>query len=342
MIDGLLRLIEQAQGMLFEGAIQPVLYQLGLMDWSEEAFDSVEFAMFGGLEIALAYMLCRPLELWRPVESWAERHAVRTDIVYTLVNRLGIVPAIIFLLLTPIGATIDGYLRFKGYIPPTLEQLIPPLVAWPFLTFLIYIVLLDLGEYWRHRLQHRLPWWWALHSLHHDQRQMTLWADDRNHLLDDVLKSVWSGPIALLIGIAPLEYPLVMIAFRLVESLSHTNVQLSFSRLGTPFLVGPQYHRLHHAIEHARPPFDRSMGCNFAVILPIWDVIFRTWRRAEEYPRTGVASLAGPPIHCGYLRHQLEGFRRLGIALAHLADRRRPDFVAALSRRDGRGQDAAA
>jgi len=71
------------------------------------------------------------------------------------------------------------------------------------------------------------------------------------------------------------------------------------------------------------------MGCNFAVILPIWDVIFRTWRRAEEYPRTGVASLAGPPIHCGYLRHQLEGFRRLGIALAHL---RRPPPARLLSR----------
>jgi sterol desaturase/sphingolipid hydroxylase (fatty acid hydroxylase superfamily) len=259
-----------------------------------------------------------------------------------MVHRLGIVPAIIFLLLTPIGAMIDGYLRFKGYIPPTLEQLIPPLGAWPFVTFLIYIVLIDLGEYWRHRLQHRLPWWWALHSLHHDQRQMTLWADDRNHLLDDVLASVWSGTIALLIGVAPLEYPLVMISFRLVESLSHTNVRLGFGRLGTPFLVGPQYHRLHHAIEHARPPFDRSMGSNFAVILPIWDVIFRTWRRADEYPRTGVASLAGTPIRCGYLRHQLEGFRRLGAALAHIADRRRPDFVAAFSRRHQRGQDAAA
>jgi sterol desaturase/sphingolipid hydroxylase (fatty acid hydroxylase superfamily) len=219
---------------------------------------------------------------------------------------------------------------------------VTPLFNHPFATFLVYMVVLDFAEYWRHRLQHRLPWWWALHSLHHDQRQMTLWADDRNHLLDDVLASVWSGTIALLIGIAPLEYPLVMIAFRLVESLSHTNVRLGFGRLGTPFLVGPQYHRLHHAIEHARPPFDRSVGSNFAVILPIWDVIFRTWRRADEYPRTGIASLAGAPVRCGYLRHQLEGFCRLGAALAHIVDRRRPDFVAAFSRRHQRGQDAAA
>jgi sterol desaturase/sphingolipid hydroxylase (fatty acid hydroxylase superfamily) len=332
MIDGLLRLIEEVQGAIFEAAVEPTLYRLGLMDWSEELFDGVGFALFGAIEIALAYVLFRPLELWRPVDRWSERCAVRTDVVYTLVHKLGIVPAIIFILLTPIGAAIDGYLRFRGYIPPEIEQLIPALREWPFATFLVYIVLIDLGEYGRHRLQHRLPWWWALHSLHHDQRQMTLWADNRNHLLDDVLASVWSGTLALLIGIAPAEYPLVMIAFRLVESLSHTNVQLGFGRIATPCLVGPQYHRLHHAIEHARAPFKRTMGCNFAVILPVWDVVFGTWRRDAGFPPTGVASLAGPAIRCGYLRHQLEGFRRLGAALAHAADRRQPGFVAAFSR----------
>jgi sterol desaturase/sphingolipid hydroxylase (fatty acid hydroxylase superfamily) len=332
MIDALLRLIDQAQGAIFEDAVQPALYQFGLMDWSDDLFAGVGFALFGALEIALAYLLFRPLEWWHPVERWGDRRAVRTDVVYTLVHRLGVVPAILFLLLTPIAATIDGTLRFQGVIPPTLEQLIPPLLGWPFATFLLYLVVIDLGEYWRHRLQHRLPWWWALHSLHHDQRQMTLWADDRNHVLDDVLTAVWRGTIALLIGVAPAEFPLVMIAFRLVENLSHTNVQLRFGWLGTILLVGPQYHRLHHSIEHARLPFDRTMGCNFAVILPVWDIIFGTWRRDRGFPRTGVAELAGPAIRYGYLRHQLEGVRRLGAALARIADRRRPGFVAALSR----------
>ena len=60
----------------------------------------------GALEIILRPhpFLFRPLELWQPVERWAERRAVRTDVVYTLVHRLGVVPAIVFLLLTPIGA----------------------------------------------------------------------------------------------------------------------------------------------------------------------------------------------------------------------------------------------
>ncbi len=337
MIEQFLRVIDQVQGTIFEGVVQPVLYQLGLMDWAEDVFDGVGVALFGALALALAYLLFRPLELWRPVEHWAERRAVRTDVVYTLVHKLGIVPALLFVVLTPIGAMIDGYLRFQGYIPPALEQFLPALRDWPFVTFLTYIVVLDLGEYWRHRLQHRLPWWWALHSLHHDQRQMTLWSDDRNHLLDDALAMVWSGTLALLIGVAPEEFPLVVIVFRLIESLSHTNVRLGFGQLGSALLVGPQYHRVHHAIEHAHPPFDRTMGCNFAVILPVWDVIFGTWRPARKddgavFPPTGVAALAGPAVRCGYLRHQLEGLRRLGAAFRHLADRQVPGFVAAFPR----------
>ena len=336
MIDQLLGAIDQLQGAIFEAAFQPLLYQLGLIDWSEEVFEGTGFALFGAIEIVLAFLLFRPLEWWRPVERWSEKRAVRTDVVYTLVNRLGVVPLAIFLLLTPIGAVIEGYLRFEGYIPPTLEQLIPVLREWPFVTFLAYIALIDLAEYWRHRLQHRLSWWWALHSIHHDQRQMTFWADDRNHVLDDVLTAVWRGTFALLIGVAPAEYPLVMIGFRLVESLSHTNVRLGFGRIGTALLVGPQYHRLHHAIEHARAPFDRAMGCNFAVIFPIWDVIFGTWRRDQVFAETGVAELAGAQVSCGFLRHQLEGFRRFGAELAHLVDRRRPGFAAAFGRKKPR------
>jgi len=342
MIDWLLRGIAEVQGAIFEHALQPALFDLGLMDWSEDLFDGLEFALFGALEIILAYLIFRPLELWRPVERWDDRRAVRTDVVYSLVARLGIVPAILFLLLTPIAATIDGTMRFQGYIPPTIEQLIPPLRSWPFVTFLIYVAVIDLAEYWRHRLQHRLSWWWALHSIHHDQRQMTFWSDDRNHLLDDVLTAIWRGAVALMIGVAPAEYPLVMIAFRLVESLSHTNARLGFGRIGDLLLVGPHYHRLHHALEHARPPFDRTMGCNFAIILPVWDWLFGTFRRDPVFSATGVAELNGAAVRGGYLRHQWDGFRRLGAALARLVDRRRPGFVAALPGSRERPQEAGA
>jgi hypothetical protein len=58
-------------------------------------------------------------------------------------------------------------------------------------------------------------------------------------------------------------------------------------------------------------------------------VIFGTWRHHPAYPQAGVASLTGTAVRCGYLRHQWEGFRRLGAAVSRLFDRRRPGFIAA-------------
>jgi sterol desaturase/sphingolipid hydroxylase (fatty acid hydroxylase superfamily) len=331
VLDALMRPIETVQGAVFQTVIEPALYALGLMDWSEDAFDGVEFVLFGGLAVLVAYAVCRPLELWWPIEprgaTWRSRRAVRADIVYTLVHRIGVVPLFLFLLLNPIGTLIDGTLRFHGVIPPALEQMVPVLAGRPFATFIAYVAIIDCGEYWRHRLQHRLGWWWALHSLHHDQRRMTLWSDDRNHLIDDLLAAMWSATLALMIGVEPGEFPLVLILFRLVESLSHANVRLGFGRIGTALLVGPQFHRTHHAIDHAAPPFDRRGGCNFAVILPLWDILFGTWNPAPGFPPTG---LGGVEADCGYLRHQLAGLRRFAAAVRHALDRRRPGFRAAL------------
>jgi len=62
------------------------------------------------------------------------------------------------------------------------------LPLWNPLTWIAYIVLDDFTGYWIHRAQHHFNWWWSLHSLHHAQRQMTMWSDNRNHLLDDLLR----------------------------------------------------------------------------------------------------------------------------------------------------------
>ena len=40
---------------------------------------------------------------------------------------------------------------------------------------------------------------------------MTFWSDDRNHLLDDIIGFVWFTAIALLIGIPPMQFPLLVL-----------------------------------------------------------------------------------------------------------------------------------
>jgi hypothetical protein len=83
----------------------------------------------------------------------------------------------------------------------------------------IYLVVFDFVDYWMHRGQHRFNWWWSLHSLHHSQRQMTLWSDNRNHLLDDVLRDSLLVLLAQAIGVPPGQFVAVVAFTQLSESL---------------------------------------------------------------------------------------------------------------------------
>ncbi|WP_043361167.1 sterol desaturase family protein [Belnapia sp. F-4-1] len=299
-------------GWLFETLVQPAFYALGLMDWAEDAYDWLDFGLYGLLTIAVVYLVCRPLEAWRPVEPVADRRAVRTDMVYTFLARLGVLPLVAFVLLASLQSRWEGWLTEAGLLPPTLEELFPPLRASPLLAFLVYVVVLDFGEYWRHRAQHGFRWWWALHAIHHAQRQMTFWTDDRNHILDDVLAALWFGGIALLIGVPPGQFPLILLVLRLAESMSHANVRLSYGRLGERLIVSPRFHRLHHGELSAG-----ATGKNFAVLLPVWDWIFGTadWNRGA-FPRTGAPGMDEAMATGGWLRQQWVGFRRVALALA--------------------------
>ena len=314
MLDTLANLFTAVHAWLFETLVQPALYQHGFMTYAEQAFSALEVSLYGVLEIGLMLLLLRPLESWRPVERWQDRKAVRVDVLYTFLHRLGVVPLAVFLLLQPLEQTIDGTLRLHGFIPPSLEELWPWLTTHPFASFCAYLAILDFAEYWRHRLQHRFNWWWALHALHHSQRQLSFWADRRNHLLDDVLSDLWVVLVALLIGVPPAYFLGILVLTRLIESLSHTNVRLSFGRLGDRLLVSPHYHRQHHGIGVGHE--GHAKGCNFAPLFPLWDLLFGTAHLVPDYPATGIRDqLNGVDYGEGFIRQQLLGIKRLTRAL---------------------------
>lgn len=298
------------QGWLFESVILPALYAFGLMDLAEPAFDATEFVLIGLVQIALVYGVLRPLEAWRPAERWSDRRDVRTDVLYTFLNRLGIVPIAIYALLTPLVDAFDAQLRILGYIPPNLEDLVPALALSPLAAFCAYVLVLDFADYWRHRLQHRLGLWWALHSLHHSQRHMTFWNDDRNHLLDELIAGLWFAGVAFLIGVPPEQFVAAVLFTRFVESLSHVNAQLDFGAIGSRILVGPRFHRTHHAIGVGHEGAHR--GCNFATLFPLWDLVFGTANFSYRGMATGVSDqLLGRDYGRGFLAQQWLGLKRL-------------------------------
>jgi sterol desaturase/sphingolipid hydroxylase (fatty acid hydroxylase superfamily) len=311
MFDWFLDLWVDSSGAVYEAVVQPALYAAGLMEYADQLQEWLDFALLGLVQIAMVYGVCRPLEALHPVEPVADNRAIWTDVIYTLLARLGLLPLIAFVLLSSAQRMVNGWLADTGFIPPTLETLVPALREMPVLALLLYVVIIDFFEYWRHRFQHMFGWWYALHSVHHAQRQMTFWTDDRNHLLDDAITALWVGVVALLIGVPPAQFVLIIMLRQLAESLSHANVRLSFGRVGERILVSPRFHRIHHGILSAG-----ENGRNYAVLLPVWDWIFGTADfDRQSYPRTGDPEAPESLATGSWLRQQIDGFRQFGKAL---------------------------
>jgi sterol desaturase/sphingolipid hydroxylase (fatty acid hydroxylase superfamily) len=301
------------QTWLFEGLVSPVLYALDLMEWYEPAFNAVEFVMLGIVQIVVIALVMRPIERRFGAEQGGER-LVGVDRVYTALNKLGVVPLLVFVVAYPITNELDYLVRVLGFAPPRLERLIPGLHDSALVSFLAYFVLYDFAAYWMHRAQHRFGWWWALHSLHHSQRRVTAWTDDRNHILDELLVTLVLSVFAQFVGVQPDDFVLILIVGRLVESFSHTGLDLGFGRLGARLLVAPRFHRLHHALADARDPHIHDH--NFAAVFPVWDVLFGT-ARFDAPPRpTGIDDREIDADNGrGWLGQQARVFRRFAMAL---------------------------
>jgi sterol desaturase/sphingolipid hydroxylase (fatty acid hydroxylase superfamily) len=319
-MNWLINAVAWLQTWLFESAVQPALYALDLAVYTDPAYDSLEWLIWGALEVAVLFAVLRPLESLFPAERWADRREVGVDVLYTMLYRLGIVPLAFFFLLTPVVDAAESALRLEGFRTLNLEELFPALATRPLAAFLVYLLVLDVADYWRHRLQHRFEWWWSLHALHHSQRRMSFWTDNRNHLLDDLIGSVWFAGIALVIGVSPGQFLLIVIATRMLESFSHANVRVWFGSVGERVLVSPRYHRRHHAIGFGHEGAYR--GCNFAVLFPVWDVLFRTADFSSGYPATGIRDqLAGARYGERFWEQQWLGLKRLVLSLAPVRTR---------------------
>ena len=296
MIDWLTDLFSALQGWFFEAAVQPLVYAVGLGGWTEDAFDATGWLLVGFIQIIVLLAVIGPLQRWRSVEPVVDRHAIRIDVLYTLIHKLGLFRLALFFTLQPFFDDALGSLRTAGWGTFHLDEVWPGVTDVPVVAFAIYLVVLDFVGYWIHRGQHQFNWWWGLHSLHHSQRQMTMWSDDRNHLVDDIVHDAIIVIVAQLIGVAPGQFIAVVAFTQLSESLQHANLRLSFGAIGERLWVSPRFHRLHHSIGLGHESHGKSTlgGHNFGVLLPWWDMLFRTANFEDRYDPTGIRDQVEP------------------------------------------------
>jgi len=314
-VDSLTDWFGQVQQAVFEAAVQPLALAVGAANLLPDAFEGTGWLLVGLLQIAVMLAVIGPLERLWPVEPIVDRAAVRVDVIYTLIHRLGLFKLVMFFTAENWLEAGIGELRALGLPTFHLDQLIPGVTDIPLVAFLIYLLVFDFANYWVHRAQHQFEWWWALHSLHHSQRQMTMWSDNRNHLLDDVIRDLLFVTLAILIGVGPGQFVALVALSQLSESFQHADLKIWFGRVGERLWVSPRFHRLHHSIGIGHESAGKGTlgGFNFGVLLPWWDMVFGTANFERRFDPTGVRDQVeqGRDYGRGFWSQQLQGLRRL-------------------------------
>ncbi|HEV3432155.1 MAG TPA: sterol desaturase family protein [Paraburkholderia sp.] len=303
------------QTLLYVNVLQPALFDAGFMDVDEDTFDALYWVIVGVLEMVAMYALLRPLEALMPAEKWGDRKGVGVDAVYTWVTRLGILNLFFFFAMQPAFDRAQSWLRLHGVMSVDIDNLWPGVTTVPIVAFAIYLVVLDLFGYWYHRLSHRYSLWWELHAVHHSQRKMSFWCDNRNHLLDVLGQSCMFAGIALVIGVPPAQYVVLVALTNFVQNVQHANIRLHFGWLGERLLVSPRFHRRHHAIGYGHE--GTTYGCNFGVLFPWWDMLFGSASFNERIEPTGIRDqLEGARYGEGFWAQQGLAFSRIARRLA--------------------------
>lgn len=140
------------------------------------------------------------------------------------------------------------------------------------------VLLLDGWTYLWHRLNHRIPFLWRFHRVHHADARMDVTTAHRFHIGEIFLSSLLRLPLIVLFGVYVWELLLYETLMFAVVQFHHANIALP-PRLDQALrlvIVTPGMHKVHHS--RLRPETDS----NYSAFLSIWDRLFHSFRTRER------------------------------------------------------------
>jgi sterol desaturase/sphingolipid hydroxylase (fatty acid hydroxylase superfamily) len=168
------------------------------------------------------------------------------------------------------------------------------------LAIALSVALVFVGNYWGHRLTHRVPLLWRFHAVHHSIEQMDWVASGRLHPLDSAFTQAVTIVPLFLLGYSGRVFASVGAVVALLALFQHANVRLRF-----PFvrwiIPTPEWHHWHHAID--AEAHDKNFG------LPVVDKLFGTAYLPKGKRPVGFGTTEPVPKE-GYFRHLVYPFTR--------------------------------
>lgn len=148
-----------------------------------------------------------------------------------------------------------------------LSNIIP---GTPVVKFVVGFLLMDMTFYWWHRINHRVPFFWRFHNMHHCDPDLDVTTSFRFHACEILFSSGFRALQTGLIAVQPATYAAYELVFTCATMLHHSNLNLpvTIERALNKIIVTPRMHGIHHSI------VQNEADSNYSVIFRWWDFIF--------------------------------------------------------------------
>ena len=212
---------------------------------------------------ALAFLLILGIESLRPLRAAREPKLRRLGRNLAVA---GISAATVELLQIPILLPVSQWAAEQRI---GLLHWIPISGAW---RIAAGVVLLDYALWFWHFANHRVPFLWRFHSVHHVDRDMDVSTGIRFHFGELGLSVFFRAAQIALIGADPLAVALWQSLLFVSVLFHHSNTRLSagLERILVRIVVTPRMHGIHHS------NFRNETDSNWSSLLSAWDSLHGT------------------------------------------------------------------
>jgi sterol desaturase/sphingolipid hydroxylase (fatty acid hydroxylase superfamily) len=142
----------------------------------------------------------------------------------------------------------------------------------PALRIVLGFLLLDYTLYVWHRLNHRTPFLWRFHAVHHIDLDLDTTTGLRFHFGELALAAGFRAAQVLLLGVdrGTLHLWQQMLTLSVIFHHSNLDLPIDFERRLVPFLVTPRMHGIHHSTR------SEETNSNYSSLLSWWDRLHRS------------------------------------------------------------------
>jgi sterol desaturase/sphingolipid hydroxylase (fatty acid hydroxylase superfamily) len=233
-------------------------------------------------------MLTLTIESWLPAAGgrpYRMRHAAR-NLTLGALNAFAVA-----MLAAPLIANVAGWAEWSRFGLLNLLSL-PPVIAT-----VTAVLLFDGWLYLLHRANHKIPFLWRFHRVHHSDPELDATTAIRFHTGEVLISASLRLALIPLLGVTLWQLLLYESLMAPVILFHHSNVQFpeKVDRWMRGLIVTPAIHRVHHSRMRL------ETDSNYSIIFSFWDRIAGTLRLRKD----------GRPVDFGLDQYDGEEWQRL-------------------------------